>query len=546
MLHSAIDWQSQRLRYASVLCLLSQKQPRSPNDDNRTWCTVIRESAAHRAFQLQLDAMVEDSGVGQEVIGMVLARTSLRAPNETSRWHLERGSDARPVDRRVLRQATVSKAVRALTKRGFLEEGERQLKSESEDGRRARSLESLRFGRGVVIAGVHVEQRGNVPKSITAVLVGLDSNRGLAAESRELAGDTHGWKGVARAIHDLVADLKMQLDAQTRDRLAAAVDAADVDFDPSLRAQREEQLAAFTPFELFGVGVEVGAPVFDGAIASIARAGGATKVDYQNFEEELQELFTDGQGSITPVVIENDVNALAVLAIHEEHYAVPDLAVIGVFDEGVGAGLVLDGRLRRGGNGTAMEIGHLQVVHVPGSPGAVDYQGDQAPPAEELPRTFDDLCECGRNGHVDTRATPSRIAGQLGVAFDDAVDLDTDEACETFRSAGFALGRAIAHVSNIVNPTRIIVYLPTRLARPMDDTAAAEYRPAATAEICAAFGNAGREQAEFLTYRPLATEDVASLCARAAAVCLLQGFIEHALRVDGCSFSTNRKVDATR
>ena len=502
-----------------------------------------RESAAHQAFQLQLDAMVADSGVGQEVIGMVLARTSLRAPNETSRWHLERGSDARPVDRRVLRQATVSKAVRALTKRGFLEEGERQLKSESEDGRRARSLESLRFGHGVVIAGVHIAQRGNVPKFITAVLVGLDSTRGLAAESRELAGgDTDGWKGVAHAIHDLVTNLKMQLDAQTHDRLAAAVDAADADFDPSLRAHREEQLAAFTPFELFGVGVEVGAPVFDGAIASIARAGGATKVDYHGFEEELQDLFTDSQGSITPVVIENDVNALAVLAIHEEHYAVPDLAVISVFDEGVGAGLVLDGRLRRGGNGTAMEIGHLQVVHVPGTPGAVDFHGDQAPPAEGLVRTFEDLCECGRNGHVDTRATPSRIAGQLGVTFDDALALNTDEACVTFRSAGFALGRAIAHVSNIVNPTRIIVYLPTRLARPKDHTAAAEYRPAATAEICAAFGNVGRAEGDFLTFRPLAKEDVAPLCARAAAVCLLQGFIEHALRVDGCSFSTNRKA----
>ncbi|GAB7072084.1 ROK family protein [Mycobacterium hodleri] len=503
-----------------------------------------RESAAHHAFQSQLDVMAQDSGVGQEVIGMVLARTSLRAPNETSRWHLERGSDARPVDRRVLRQATVSKAVRALTKRGFLEEGERQLKSESEDGRRARSLESLRFGRGVVIAGVHVAQRGNVPKSITAVLVGLDSTRGLAVESRELATeDTRGWKGVAHAIHDLVSSLKVQLDAETHERLAASVDAADADFDPLLRAQREADLAAFKPFELFGVGVEVGAPVFDGAIASIARSVGATDVDYHGFEEELQDLFIDEQGNITPVVIENDVNALAVLAIHEEHYAVPDLVVVGVFDEGVGAGLVLDGRLRRGGSGTAMEIGHLQVVHVPGTPGAVGFQ-DQAPPPEGLPRTFKDPCECGRDGHVDTRATSSRIAGELGVDFDDAVDLDTEQAHETFRSAGFALGRAIAHVSNIVNPTRIIVYLPARLARPKDGAAAAEYCPAATAEICAAFGNAGRTQAEFLTYRPLAKEDTAPLCARAAAVCLLQGFIEHALRVDGCSFSTNRKADA--
>ncbi|AFM18591.1 transcriptional regulator/sugar kinase [Mycolicibacterium chubuense NBB4] len=404
----------------------------------------------------------------------------------------------------------------------------------------------MRFGRGVVIAGVHVEQRGNIPTSITAVLVGLDSTRELAVGSRDInADDAHGWQGVAHAIRELVVGLKAQLDARTRDELQASVDAADADFDPVLRERREQELAAFTPFELFGVGVEVGAPVFDGRIASIARTGGATRVDFHGFEEELQALFTDERNAITPVVIENDVNALAVLAIHEEHYAVPDLAVFGVFDEGVGGGLVLDGRLRRGGSGTAMEVGHLQVVHIPGTSGAIGSNGGAHQPAQGSPRTFSDPCECGRDGHVDTRATSSRIAGELGVSFEDALTLNTEKARVTFRSAGFALGRAIAHVSNIVNPTRIIVYLPAGLARPPKDepTAAAEYCPAASAEVCAAFGNAGRERAQFLTYRPLTKEQTAPLCARAAAVCLLQGFIEHALRVDGCSFSTNRKAD---
>ena len=61
------------------------------------------------------------------------------------------------------------------------------------------------------------------------------------------------------------------------------------------------------------------------------------------------------------VIAENDVNALAMLTIHQIHYAVPDLVVVGVDDEGVGGGLVMDGRLRRGGNGGAMEIGHISV-----------------------------------------------------------------------------------------------------------------------------------------------------------------------------------------
>jgi hypothetical protein len=39
----------------------------------------------HEPFQDLLDDLVAQSGVGQEVLGDVLARTSLRAPQETSR-----------------------------------------------------------------------------------------------------------------------------------------------------------------------------------------------------------------------------------------------------------------------------------------------------------------------------------------------------------------------------------------------------------------------------------------------------------------------------
>ena len=39
----------------------------------------------HDQFQELLDTLVKHSGVGQEVLGEVMARTSLRAPEETSR-----------------------------------------------------------------------------------------------------------------------------------------------------------------------------------------------------------------------------------------------------------------------------------------------------------------------------------------------------------------------------------------------------------------------------------------------------------------------------
>ncbi len=45
----------------------------------------------HDMFQDLLDTLARTSGVGQEVLGEVLARTSLRAPEETSRREIAAG-----------------------------------------------------------------------------------------------------------------------------------------------------------------------------------------------------------------------------------------------------------------------------------------------------------------------------------------------------------------------------------------------------------------------------------------------------------------------
>ena len=106
--------------------------------------------------------------------------------------------------------------------------------------------------------------------------------------------------------------------------------------------------------------MEVGAPVYNGEVMPLSHDRSRHPVP---LAEKLDRLF-EADPSFdrpVPVIAENDVNALAVFAIHQIHYAVPDLVVVGVFDEGVGGGLVMDGRLRRGGNGRAMEIGHLAV-----------------------------------------------------------------------------------------------------------------------------------------------------------------------------------------
>lgn len=459
---------------------------------------------------------------------MVLARTSLRAPADTTRIEIAEGDRAarRPVDQRDMPQATVSKAVKALKDEGLLEDGETFILSKEN-----RPLMPLRLGRGLVIAGVHIAQEGNSPTSVTTAFVGLDSSQDYAkplhADVPKANGNGDSWSHAAELVLRQVVQLKEVIDKE--------------------RANEGKE-----PVRLFGVGVEVGAPVHDGEIVPVL--GRQRSID---FAAKLRQLFQEANDSdfAVPIVVENDVNALAVLAIHEAHYAQPDLIVVSVFDEGVGGGLVMDGRLRRGGNGMAMEIGHLVIGYPPGGQSdelpprrlgtqATDTNRDDASASSRL--TFHDPCECGETGHVDTLATPSRMAGQLGMSFKDAAALTHDDdgfsdASKVFTRGGRVLGRAIAHVCNIVNPSRLIVYLPSALAEPTEGSAAQAYYTAAKTEIESAFAVAGKarspdELEKFLQPRPMPA-NAALLGARAAAVCVLESFIEHALRLDGCNYS---------
>jgi glucokinase len=84
-----------------------------------------------------------------------------------------------------------------------------------------------------------------------------------------------------------------------------------------------------------------------------------------------------------PVVVENDVNAatLGAVALSGED----DLVYLSI-GTGLAAGLVLQGRLRRGDHGAAGEIGHVPV----------DPSGA--------------LCQCGQRGCLETIASGSAVA----------------------------------------------------------------------------------------------------------------------------------------
>ena len=147
-----------------------------------------------------------------------------------------------------------------------------------------------------------------------------------------------------------------------------------------------------------------------------------------------------------PVEIENDANlgALAELTWGAgrdcSNFAYVKAAT------GIGAGLVIDGRLLRGASGTAGEIGHTTL----------DEEGA--------------LCYCGNRGCLETVASgPSIIrlvangsdgADGSALTLEHVVELVVDgdvRARRAVSDAGREIGVAVAGLCNLINPERVIV-----------------------------------------------------------------------------------------
>ncbi|MEU3742026.1 MULTISPECIES: ROK family transcriptional regulator [unclassified Streptomyces] len=196
-----------------------------------------------------------------------------------------------------------------------------------------------------------------------------------------------------------------------------------------------------------GLGVEIGGHV-DAARGRVVYAPNyAAGAGWAGFS--LAEPLRRATG--LPTVLENDANALVQL---EETYAGPaagrtEAAVI--LDQGVGAGLMLDGRIHHGATGSAGEIGHVVV------------QSDGP------------LCSCGNSGCLESVAGTDAIANDIrGSTERAAEDLDaalallSNAACRKYVEnvlgrTGAALGIGLSALINLANPDRIVLYGPARL-----------------------------------------------------------------------------------
>jgi predicted NBD/HSP70 family sugar kinase/biotin operon repressor len=143
-----------------------------------------------------------------------------------------------------------------------------------------------------------------------------------------------------------------------------------------------------------------------------------------------------------PVHADNDANLGALAELHQGsargHHDVVYLKVA----SGLGAGIVLAGRLHRGASGIAGEIGHVQL----GEDGRV--------------------CRCGNRGCLETSVAAPRLLELLQPAYDktltvDAVlELDSGGDAGVRRvltDAGRAIGRAVADLANSLNPELVVL-----------------------------------------------------------------------------------------
>lgn len=186
--------------------------------------------------------------------------------------------------------------------------------------------------------------------------------------------------------------------------------------------------------EVLAVGLAVAAPI-NRATGMTARAGILRGWDGIAIAESLEKRIR------RPVTVDNSAN-LAALAEYRAGAARGRATSITIdAGDGIGAGLVLDGRLFRGFHGVAGEFGHVPIMSA-------------GPP-----------CRCGNRGCLEAVAGAPAVLESIREAVGPLklVDLilramSGDAACvRAIGDAGHTIGTAAAGLCNVLDPERIVV-----------------------------------------------------------------------------------------
>lgn len=143
-----------------------------------------------------------------------------------------------------------------------------------------------------------------------------------------------------------------------------------------------------------------------------------------------------------PVLVDNDVNILALGEQATSWPHVDDLIFVKV-STGIGAGIIAGGQLQRGAQGSAGDMGHVQV---PSGSGSARDPGDER-----------DLEALASGSALATALSAQGHDAQSVSHVVDLVRAGNAAAIEATRQAGRDVGEVLATVVNLLNPSIIVL-----------------------------------------------------------------------------------------
>jgi len=173
----------------------------------------------------------------------------------------------------------------------------------------------------------------------------------------------------------------------------------------------------------------------------------------------LRRIFSEHTG--LKVFIENDANAAGVA---EHLFGVMRQAKNFIFiyaGVGIGGGLFINGRLYRGHNGYAGEIGHISTMAesasgepcLCGNPGCWEAYSNQ----RALIRWVEDGLKSGRPSLLPKLMSEQKEMSLSVDLIKQAADAGDQVAIDSFVQVGRSMGQGIAGMVNIFNPEKIVI-----------------------------------------------------------------------------------------
>ena len=325
-------------------------------------------------------------------------------------------------------------------------------------------LDEVRLGRSR--SRSELVARTGLGRAIVAQRVGELLERGLVVEG-EVGPSTGGRPPRqlafrASAGHVLVADLgATSIDVAVTDLdgriLGHHDEPASIEDGPEVCLGRVDELFDLLlrtthdiPGSLWGIGVGVPGPVEFQAGRPISPP---IMPGWDGYP--IRERFAARYGA--PVWVDNDVNVLALGELRSGVAAGHDDVVVVKIGTGIGAGIISSGRLHRGAQGSAGDVGHIQITDDPGVICRCGNIGclEALAGGEAIGRAGAAAAVEGRSARLttalDQRGTVTAADVARAASSGDAV------AVALLQDAGRRVGSMLASVVNFFNPSLIVI-----------------------------------------------------------------------------------------